>query len=258
MMKPLIDRSMFREAMIDSGALATRSSIIHRLEETGMYKGRIYRGTEKVGKFTVNVSPQAPAPGVLSPGHIKIDLAGLDTTTGAGRTDIAPTFIMNSGGVLIFYVSTGSREYSVKLYFRDGKKGPQKVFDSQVLQAGDVFVTHVMRPGVYQVKNTLGKGSAELTVEYPGKGKNKANMEPAVIECAKSSMNPKTATVQSVQPLMIGCTQDSRITIELTKADDRPCPAKKPAVHRPVLRPKRNEPASPTQKKIIRTIKFFG
>ena len=50
-----MDKTLFREATIDSGALAVRSLIIHRIVEPGMYRGWVYRGTAQVGTFSLDV-----------------------------------------------------------------------------------------------------------------------------------------------------------------------------------------------------------
>jgi hypothetical protein len=258
-MKPIMDKSILRETKIDSGALGIRSAIIHRIAEPGEYRGTVYRGTAKVGTFALDVvkcATDTTTAGTTIQNQISIDLSTLDSSYGAKEKVCSQSFLLQTEGHSIFFVSTGIREYAVKLSRTEKKKLPVNVFDSQILGKGDIFVTHVMRPGSYSIVNTLGKGHADLTVEYPESGKTVPNMEPVLVECKDNTMNPEVIAIQSVQPLMFSCAQDSRITIELKKAEDRPRPPRIP-VSAVALR-KGKSRAAGRQKRIIRTIRFYG
>jgi hypothetical protein len=255
-MKPVMDTTLFREATIDSGALAVRSSIIHRIVEPGMYRGWLYRGTAQVGTFSLDVLSGTSA--VLAdknvPSQVAIDLSALDISYGGrGKGPVAP-FALQTEGHVVFYVSTGLREYAVKLFRADKKKASELVFDSQKLGKGDIFIAHVMRPGRYTVQNTSGKGTADLTVEYPEKGKNHPRMEPVHVECKAGFSKSEKITVQSLQAVMFSFAQEGRITIALKEAIDRPRQPKKSSA----VTTKKKAKNSGDKKKIIRTIRFFG
>jgi hypothetical protein len=258
-MKPILDKSMLREATIDSGSLATMSSIIHRMTEKGEFHGMVYRGGVKVGTFAVSVCDctEPPSAGDLLPSQAGIDLVALDSTGGARADNTLSHFPLRTGGHVVFSVSTGSGGYAVELFCREKRKEPVKVFDSRLLGKGDLFVAHVMRPGSYAIRNIRGKGHADLTVDYPEKEKLARQMLPALVECKDGTMNPAALKIQSVQGLIFSCAQEFRITIELKKPEDRPRPVR-PPVTAPAVMPEKKKTAPGEPKKSIRTIRFFG
>lgn len=258
-MKPILNKSMLRQATIDSGSLATMSSIIHIIAEQGEYRGIVFRGEEKVGKFTLKVidytgksqTDQVP------PLQTNIDLAALDNSAGAKGDKSSTSFILRKGGHVVFYVSTGSKEYAVEIFRVEKQKEPVKVFDSRVLGQGDLFVTHIIRPGSYTILNVKGKGHADLTVEYPESEKLARNIDPVLVECSNGTMNPAEVKIQSVQALMFSCAQESRISIELKTAEDRPSKDLAPAITRAAVRKKENT-GEGGQRTILRKIRFIG
>jgi len=254
-MKHILDKSLFREKMTDSGSLATLSSILHRIAVPGDYRGIVYRGTVKAGKFLVSVSNGMDTSTVDTvPRQVNIDLATLDNSTGAKDGGCTTVFPLRTAGYLVFSVSTGSGEYAVELFCIETKKEPVKVFDSRKLGSGDLFVTNVIRPGTYTVRNTLGKGHADLTVEYPEPGKIMRRMKPLLVDCKDDEMKPAVVKILPSQALMFSCPHEFRIVIDLKKADDRPRPLQRPAVIHTQMKAKEKT----GQKTILRKIRFFG
>jgi hypothetical protein len=257
-MKPILNKSMLRQATIDSSSLATMSSIIHIIAEQGEYRGVVYRGEEKVGKFALKAidykeksqADQAP------PLQTNIDLSALDNSSGANGDKGSQSFTLRTGGHVVFYVSADSKEYAVEVFRLEKQKEPIKVFDSRVLGHGDIFIAQVMRPGSYAIRNVKGKGNANLTVEYPKREKLTLKTNPVMVECNNGTMNPSEVKVQSVQALMFNCIQESRITIELKKAEDRPRPDLVPA-NLAAMREK-EKTGGTGRKEILRKIRFFG
>ena len=257
-MKPILNKFMLRQATIDSGSLAVMSSIIHVIAEQGEYRGIVFLGEQKVGKFALKVidyteGSQADA---VPTKQTNIDLAALDNSAGAKGDKGSTSFTLRTGGQVVFYVSTGSKEYAVEIYRLEKQKEPIKVFDSRVLGQGDIFVAHVMRPGSYAIRNVKGEGRAHLKVEYPERGKLALNIDPVMVECSNGTMNPDEVKVQSVQAVMFSCTQESRITIELKIPEDRPRPGTSPATLASMQ--KKEKIGEAGQKAILRKIRFFG
>jgi hypothetical protein len=245
--------------MTDSGSLASMSSIIHKLAAKGEYRGIVYRGTLNVGTFIISVCDCAepPSPGEILPKQTGIDLVTLDTSAGRTSRGGGPSLSLRTGGFLVLSVSTGYAEYAVELFRRELKTEPKKVFDSRKLGTGDLFITHIIRPGTYEIRNCSEKTNASLTVEYPGPGQITGRIPPVVVECKEHAMNPAILTIQPRQALMFSCVQDSRITIELKQADDRPRPARTPVTVRPA-RQKKKTTGMARPEKILRKIQFFG
>jgi len=259
-MKPILDKSLFREkTMTDSGSLAAMSSIIHKLARKGEYRGIVYRGAVKVGTFAVSVCDCAepPAPGEALPKQAGIDLVTLDHSARRKSREGVPLFHLRTGGFLVLSVSTGSGEYAVELFLREQKTEPEKVFDSRKLGTGDLFIANIIRPGTYEIRNSSTKTHASLTVEYPGTGQIVGRIPPVVVECKEHAISPAEVRVQPRQALMFSCVQDSRITIELKQADDRPRPARTPVMVRPASQKKKTTGRAGPET-ILRKIRFFG
>ncbi len=254
-MRSVLDRSIFREVTTDSGALGIMNSIVHRMAEQGDYRGTVYRGEARVGTFLVSVrdGPEAPAAaGDALPRQATIDLAALDGSAGGAPGDCPAAFSLAVGGHLVLSVSAGSGRYAVDLVRRERKKEPAKVFDSRALGAGDLFVAALIRPGTYRVRDLLGSGRAELTVEYPEPGRLAARARPVVVECRDGAMDPAAVQIQPGQALMFTCQRECRIAIDLERADDRPRPELRPAA----------APAPAAKKgrarRVLRKIRFYG
>jgi hypothetical protein len=250
-MKPILNKSMLRQATIDSGSLATMSSIIHKVAEQGVYRGILYRGEANVGKFSLKVSDNSKT--LSEEGaplqQVDIDLASLENLTGAKGKPVS--FTLRTGGHVVFYVSTGSKEYAVELFRLEKQKEPIKVFDSRLLSGEDLFITHLMQPGSYTIQNVLGDGHADLTVEYPEHEKLTGNMDSVLVEYGDGTMNPAEVKIQPTQALMFSCVEESRITIELKVAE------KAPVITLAAMR-KKEGAGEAGRKKILRKIQFLG
>ena len=256
-MKPILNKAMLRQTTIDSGSLAIMNSIIHKLTEQGAYRGLVYRGAAQVGTFSLQCDfRETPAEETLPSETPTIDLCAFECSAGAqGKCSCSGEVSFSTDGHVMFTVLQGTGEYAVELFRKEEKKDPVKVFDSRLLGGGDIYITHVLRPGSYEIRNTGGSGSAALTVEYPEQGTSPRNMEPVLIESKDGAINPNKIKIKSVQAIMFHCVQDSRISIELKEAEDRPRPAPAPLA---ALRMLKKEKPAAGQKKILRKIQFFG
>lgn len=250
-MKPIMNKSMLRQAMIDSGSLATMSSIIHKVAEQGVYRGILYRGEANVGKFSLRVSDTSKTSSEEGAPlqQIDVDLASLENLAGAKGKPAS--FTLRTGGHIVFYVSTGSKEYAVELFRLEKQKEPIKAFDSRLLSGEDLFITHLMQPGSYTIQNVLGDGHADLIVENPEHEKLVRNMESVLVGCSNGTMNPSEVKIQPTQALMFSCAKESRITIELKVAEAAP------ATTLAAMR-KKEETGEAGRKAILRKIQFLG
>jgi hypothetical protein len=258
-MKPILDNSMFREATVDSGYLATMSSIVHKVAEKGIYRVIVFREEAKVGKFSLRVCDHTETSSANEKLSIQadIDLAALDNSAGAKGNDYPASFTLQTGDHVVFYVSTGTKEYTVEIFRLKKQKEPIKVFDSRLLGQGDLFITHMMRPGSYTIRNIKGENYAGLTVEFPEHEKLACNNDPVLIECIDRTMNPVEVKIQPVKALMFSFAQESRIIIELKIAEDRPHSALDPIITPAAVR-KKEKTGETGEKTILRKIQFFG
>jgi hypothetical protein len=258
--KSILDRStILREDTIDSGSLASMGSIIHKVSESGYYRGDVYRGTSKVGKFSLSVIDKGETESDCEspPRQLDIDLAGLDSSSCRAVKDCGDRIVLRVGGNIVFTASSGKGGYAVELFRREKGKASEKVFDSRTLGAGDLFVVQVMRPGLYSIRNAKGKGQTELTVEYPDSERLKQRLDPFLVEFEDEEIVPNKIVIQPVQALMFNPQNETRITIELKKADDRAPPVRVPIIT-PAKARKRRSPAVAGQKTVLRKIRFYG
>ena len=258
--KSMMDKAMMvREDTVDSGSLASLASVIHKVPDSGDYRGVVYRGPVKVGTFSINVSQNGDAPTDCekSPRQLNIDLTTIGGTGSQATKDCGNKFMLRAGGNIVFTALSATGGYAVELFRREKGKESEKVFDSRKLVAGDLFIVHVMRPGTYSIKDINAKGQTELTVEYPDAEKLKMKADPFLVEFNGEEIVPSKITVQPVQALMFNPQGETRITIELKKADDRPAMVRAPIVTMAKTR-KKKAPAVAGQKQVLRQIRFYG
>jgi hypothetical protein len=257
--RSVLDRSMILKGdTADSGSLASLGSVIHKVSEKGDYRGLVYRGAARVGTFSLTVSENADMPSDCEgwPKQLNIDLASLDWKSPQASKDCVNKYTLRTGGNIVFIAPSGMGGYAVEMLRREKGKESEKVFDSRVLLSGDIFVVHIRRPGQYSVRNVLGKGETELTVDNPDAEKLRMKLDPFLVEFNEQEIVPNKIVIQPVQALMFNPKAESRIVIELKKADDRPAPVRAPIVSAPKMLKK--GPIAAGQKTIIRKIRFYG
>jgi hypothetical protein len=258
--RSMLDKSMLLSGdTADSGSLAALGSVIHKVTESGNYWGVVYRGAARVGTFPLTVSDNGDTATDCDkpPRQLDIDLTSLDGRSSQANADCGDKLTLRAGGNIVFTAMSGTGGYAVELLRREKDKPSVKVFDSRALGAGDLYIVHVMRPGLYFIRNLKGKGQTELTVEYPDPEKIRQRMDPFLVEFEDEEIVPNKIVIQPVQALMFDPKNESRIVIELKKADDRPAPVRTPIVTAPKARKKR-APAAAGQKTILRKIRFYG
>ena len=250
---------IIRDEVVDSGSLATLGLVTHKVSESGTYRGTVYRGTARVGTFSLIVSENEDTTSDCGkqPRQVNIDLSSLDGSLHRASEDCADKFRLQAGGNVLFTAPAGPGGYAVELFRREKDKAPAKVFDSRALDSGDLFIAHVMRPGLYSIRNGNGKRQTELTVEYPDPEKLKLRLDPYLVEFNGEDIVPTKIVIQPVQALMFDPKAESRIIIELKKADDRPAVARTPIVT-PAKARKRKGPGAAGQRTVIRKIRYYG
>ena len=225
------DKNLFTQMGLDSGALTMLGGVTHRFLQPGQYRGVVYRGTENIAGFYINVDKNSPV------AQANIDLASFESTTPASGTATSvgggcgckggsaqpeTKFELNPKGYAVFHVSKGSGGYAVRVGKAVEDPKEQNQFDSRELKAEDIFSAVILRPGTYSVTNALSKAKGEITVKYPNIGKNPyLPPNPIRIECAER-FEPNKIELQPGQAAVFGCKVPSRIRVELLKEDNGP------------------------------------
>lgn len=132
-----VARETIMQEEFDSGSLTPLCSVIHFVQEAGLYIGQVSHGKEVVGTFRM----QAVAEGAAL--QTNVNLATVRGTQAEARRVNAP------GGV-VFYSSFGTIGYSVKLWRTEGGRRELE-FDSQKLGDEDLFAVTLLHPGDYEV-----------------------------------------------------------------------------------------------------------
>ncbi len=229
--KAVLNRYLFTQLNLDSGALTMLGTVIHNFAEPGRYRINVWRGESLAGSLHLTVDPECPAT------QVTIDLAAVDGQDQPRCGDSGTALAVNPKGYAVFHVGTGAGGYAVTAG-RIDRDQSDKVFDSRELQAGDMFAATILRPGTYGVVNLRTKARAQLTVAYPKVGKERyVPQDPLSIECTKDGFRPNAIKVNAAQSQVFRIATLSRLRIDLLKADDGPHGGQppRPGWRKPVL-----------------------
>jgi hypothetical protein len=240
-MKAYINRHLFENLSIDSGALTQLCFIAHRFPVSGEYTGSVLLNDETVARFQLSVDESFP-----SVTQVNIDLAKLSrsfsTDCNCMSTNTVTRFELNPKTYALFYVSSGGGGFAVRV---GGVKDEQGTFDSRELKEQDSFSLGLLRPGTYSLTNTINGSKGKVVVSYPdvNKGERHHRAAPVQIKCTKTGFSPKEITVQAAQGQNYIIETPSRIKLELTKPDEGPRRSPLPkGFHWEKLEAKRVEP----------------
>ncbi len=231
-MKLTFDQNLFTQIGLDSGSLTMLGGVTHRFLEPGQYRGVVYRNGENLADFYVNVDKNSPV------AQANIDLAAFEPTQAAAATSTTGStcncqgesakagtkFEVNPKGYAVFHVSAGAGGYAVRVSKAAEDPKQQNPFDSRELKGDDIFSAVILRPGTYSATNTLGgKEKGKIIVGYPKIGKTAYRpSSPVKVACSERGFEPGKLELQPGQAILFHAAVPTRITLELTKADDGP------------------------------------
>ena len=217
----MMDRELFDQIGLDSGALTLLGNVVHQLDRPGIYRLSVQQSGGEVADAVLEVTDDADAE------QITVDLAGVDdsTDTKAERTgccdESTTRHRMRPGGYVLFHVGSGPDAYAAVLGLL-GDGGPEVVFDSRSLQRGDRFVATVLRPGRYVVSNLENGSNGVLEVAYPGReAPVELRAEPIEVSVADRGVDPAEVTTKPARPVVYVIQTAARMRIELQEPYDR-------------------------------------
>ena len=205
--------------------------VTHRFLEPGQYRGVVYKGGEHFADFYINVDKNSPV------AQANIDLATFESSPAAPAanagadgcscqgdgTGANTKFEVNPKGYAVFHVSAGAGGYAVRVGKAAEDPKQQNQFDSRELKRWRHLSAVILRPGTYSSTNALGKGKGKITVSYPKVGKTAYRPpNPVKVECSARGFEPGNVELQPGQAVLFHAAVPSRITVELSKADDGP------------------------------------
>jgi hypothetical protein len=137
-MRAKVDRATILQNEFDSGALTPLCTVIHRVDNPGLYQGEVLSDGRVVGRFSVHA-------GVKEAGsQVNIDLAAI-------RRMQREAFQVQAPGAVVFFVSRGTEGLAARLRRADAR-AEDFVFDSRELGENDAFTTTLLQPGTYEVE----------------------------------------------------------------------------------------------------------
>src|SRR5512132_2790292 len=169
-MKARINTFAFRQTDLDSARLSVLGTIAHPIREPAVYLGSVLLGDVEIGRFRLRVEKEYQDP------QVDVDLASFVAHRRAAEERGAERdFAMRAGGYLVLYVSEGPGGYQVfldRVAMKQGEK-VQRVFDNRFLMPEDVFVTTLLRPGLYTMSTHEGDHAGSIRVTYPDPSKGR-------------------------------------------------------------------------------------
>jgi len=227
-MKAQLNRHLFTQSSVDSGALSTLSAVIHSFREAGEYQITLLWRNETVRRFPLIVDDR------YDNMQTDIDLAAMQR-----QQPREGQFVLKPGGHAVFHVSHGAGGYAV-IATQQGERKPSDTtpghgnrptrqtpaplpFDSRELREGDMFAVTLLRPGIYSLTNGANRARGDIILAYPRpRSRYAALPEPVSIEVTDKGFDPSHVEVQALQGLIFRIHTPSRIRLDLTKPDDGP------------------------------------
>ncbi len=208
--------SMFlNQTTFDSASPMGSAVVVHRIDDEGEYDVELGREDETPDRMGLSVGPQAKKASPAS--SVTIDIAGAAPGTIAGlrhhRLDV--------GGYASFTSAHARSSGSVIVVRKRGAKDVE--FDSRHLGEPDMFAVTLVRPGLYAVRNTLGKAEGRIVVTYPVVGERPYRpADPVGVLCTKKGFDPERVEIGPGQGIIFRFETAAHLVVELLEPDDGP------------------------------------
>lgn len=99
------------------------------------------------------------------------------------------------------------------------------LLDNQALQAGQLLVLRVLRPGNHIITDQTGGAACNLTVAYPEPGKpltaSAITLQVTQVDATHTAMNPTDITASVTQAISVQVQNKSHIVTTLVSTTDR-------------------------------------
>lgn len=215
-MKPYINRAALSKSVYKSAGVSVLSYTVHALKTTGIYFGKIFDKGTLVNEFKVVCSDACQSK------QCNLNLADFQAQSLAERG--GKVLEVAKEGYLIFYDSTGDKNYQVRLEKAGSSKKRKIQFDTKKLNAGDAYAVSLLRPGKYEGRNLLNKSDFQVKVLYPdNKLSKKLNtvIPPVNVEVTEEGFLPNAIELTPGQGLVFNVKTPSSLEISLKQATER-------------------------------------
>ena len=223
-----LDPYLFTQIGLDSGSLTMLGTVVHQFSEPGEYRCVVHEGPVVKATFTVSSDKNSSNPQAVVDLEALVSESSHSGDCGCGCEGVARegakgpfTFTVNPRGYALFRVGRGKGQYYVHARRVDAP-ADAKGYETRVLVEGDSFSAVVLRPGTYDVANSMTRAKGRLVVTYPKAGERKYRpAAPIRVSCGKA-FEPAEVIIGPGQGLIFEAQTPSRITITLSKPDDGP------------------------------------
>ena len=235
-----LNRAMFSQRPLDSGALTVLATLYHHFREPGDYDIVIQRGGQTVRRLYVRVEKES------GPAQLSFDLADPgDSDADCCCCDDEPSHVLRLNGVIAFYVSQGMGQYTVTITWHSGEEKRVVLDSSAALPEGDLFAVTPVRPGGYSLTNREAQAQGRIRVAMPRPGKYRPD-EVALVEAVEGGFKPEEVSIFAGQSVVIMCRVPARLRVELTEPEQpgpvEPVPGQPTRQRHTIRRPPRRKP----------------
>lgn len=230
--KVTLNRAVFSLRPLESNALTVLTTLLHHFPEPGVYELFVRRGGQVIHRGPIHVigekrsDPADDRPG-QAPYQLNIDLATLGRSSSEGcACQSEERYVLNTGGVIGFYVSAGTGRYTVTISQIAADKKAMLLDSTEALPPGDFFAVTLVRPGIYTVTNRLADSQMKVQVRLPRRGEAYRPDNANLIQAELGRFTPDSASIFAGQSLLFQAAVPSQLVVELVQADpavtDRP------------------------------------
>ncbi|MGS5086062.1 hypothetical protein ACVC7V_06075 [Hydrogenophaga sp. A37] len=219
-MQSRLNKQLFNTSTHDSGALGMMAMVIHPFGTVGRHRAVVMSQGRPVAEVEFDVDATSTVM------QHDIDLAQV-AQQGRQRPEacackgaVQSVGTVSPKGFVLFHASSG-HGHSVVVNNADGKP----VFDSTVLNDGDLFAVSLLEPTRYTLQNAIGAATGEIEVVFNDEiAKRIKQLEPRYVEVQEKGFDTDRIELASTQGLVFRIKGASRIVIEKQaphKADTR-------------------------------------
>lgn len=208
----IMNKSLFRNFGGNTQSINSSIMIAH-LVSNGVYNGMVYQKDKLIGQFELFCTNEHTA--VQADVDLSVFVKSLQLDCGCKST--IPKYNLKDGGYVFFFVSGSDEGFHVELIPLN-KKEKETNYSTRKLIKGDIVISLLMRPGVYEIVGS-NKEKCTLTVETPKDLENyqqylsKAN----TILLSEKGFNSKGLKIAPGQGIVITLQRDSNINVVLVK-----------------------------------------
>jgi hypothetical protein len=215
-----INTHALRQIQIESGSLGILGSLAHPLGDEGDYVGIVSKNDAQVAAFRLRVDGKVSVP------QVDVDLAGLlPEAKGRAERHREPAYVVTQKGYLVLLVSQGPGGFSVSVEkVATDKSKPQRVYDSRSLQRGDVFIVTPLRPGSYDMTDSVGKAKGHIRVAYPEVATGRYEPPaPVTVTVTERGFNPAKVELRAAQSVVFQIeSSNASLIVNLAEPDEGP------------------------------------